>query len=134
MMPEKAIKAAVVAVLTGDAILAARLGGPRVYDAVPRGGETPYVAFGDMLTRENGTATDRGHLSEVTLVVWSRQAGTREAIEIGDRIAEVLDDATLVLAGHRCIACRLTASETRRIPDKDLTRMTLRLRIVTEVL
>lgn len=134
MMPEKALKAAIVTALTGDAILVARLGGPRVYDAVPRGEETPYVVFGDMITRENGTATDRGHISEVTLHVWSRQAGTREAIEIGNRIGELTDDMPLALSGHRCIACRLTTSETRRLPDKDLTRMTLRLRIVTEVL
>lgn len=134
MNPLIALKAALREALVAHAPLMAALGGPKVFDEVPRAAAAPYVAFGDAIARENGTASDRGHVSDVALHVWSRQGGSREALAVADLVAAVVDDATLPLTGHRMIHCRVTATETRRTPDKDLTRVQLRLRIVTEVL
>ena len=134
MTPVIALKAAIRTCLSADLALVAQLGGAKVFDDVPRAAQTPYVTFGDVVCRENGTATDRGHRSEINLIVWSRHGGTQEALAIGDVIAAALDDVTLPLAGHRMVACRIPVAETRRMPDKDLTRLTLRLVIITEVL
>lgn len=134
MSPILALKAALRGVLTGDSILSGLLGGPKVHDEVPRGEAAPYVAFGDVSARDNGTVSDAGHVTELQLMVWSRQGGTREALIIADRAAQLIEDASLILEGHRLVQARVTATEVRRQPDKDLTRVMLRLRLVTEVI
>ena len=45
----------------------------------------------------------------------------------------ILDDAPLVLDGHRLVNLRVTALSSARDKDTQLTRVTLRLRAVTEV-
>lgn len=134
MTPIIALKQALRAALAADAALLAQLGGPKIYDDVPRAATAPYVAFGDVTVRDNGTATDRGHITELQIILWSRQGGSREALALADLVHARLDDGTLPLAGHRMVQCRVTSTEARRTPDKDLTRATLRLRIVTEVI
>lgn len=134
MTPISALKAAIRTALLGHAPLLAALGGPKVFDDVPRTASAPYLAFGDVTARENGTATDRGHVSDVTLLVWSRQGGSMQALGIADHVSECLDDQLLPMIDHRMVHARITATEARRFPDKDLTRVALRLRIVTEVI
>ena len=134
MSPIIAVKAAIRAVLVADATLTGQLGGPKVFDDVPRNASAPYVVFGEATSRDNGTVSDAGHITELTLTVWSKQGGSKEALAVADRIAALLDDADLPLTGHRLVNGRLTATDLRRQPDKDLTRVTLRLRLVTEVL
>lgn len=134
MMPIAPLKAAIRAVLVADAQVLALLGGPKVFDDVPRTAQPPYIAFGDATARENGTATDRGHITELTLFVWSKQGGSKEALALADRLSTVLDDTALTVQGHRLVLMRVAAIDVRRTADKDLTRVALRLRIVTEVL
>lgn len=134
MSPIIAVKAAIRSHLAGNAVLVASLGGAKIHDEVPRGEAAPYIVFAEMIARENGSATDRGHLIECNLHVWSRQGGSREALALADLVADALDDANLPMTGHRMINCRLSITETRRMPDKDLTRVAMRFRIVTETL
>lgn len=129
-----ALKVAVRTHLIGDAGLVALLGGTRVFDEVPRGQATPYVVFAAAAARENGTSSDRGHIVELTLDIWSRQGGAKEALAVAERLETLLDDAALTLAGHRLITLRVASAETRRQPERDLTRASLRLRAVTEVI
>jgi hypothetical protein len=132
MSPIASLKTALRDLLAGDATLSALLGGPRIYDDVPRGEATPYVVFGDATARENGTSSDRGHVCEVTLLAWSRHGGAKEALAIADRIAALTDDAALTLTGHRLILMRVAATDVRRQIDKDLTRVNVRIRAITE--
>lgn len=134
MSPIIALKSGLRALLLADAPLATLLGGPKVHDEVPRGSDTPYIAFAEASARDNGTVSDAGHVTEIVLAVWSRQGGTREALIIADRAAQLIEEADIALDGHRLINARVTATEIRRQPEKDLTRATLRLRLVTEVL
>lgn len=134
MSPIVALKTAFRQHLLAHAPLVAALGGPRVYDEVPRAVAAPYVAFAEATARENGTSSDRGHLVEMTLHVWSKQGGSREALALGDLVSDALDDTLLTLEGHRMVTCRLAITEARRMPDKDLTRVALRFRISTETL
>lgn len=134
MSPIIALKSALRTLLTADTALTGLLGGPRVHDDVPRGQETPYIAFGDAIARDNGTVSDAGHVTEMVINIWSRQAGTREALIIADRAAQLIEDAAPVMTGHRMVNARVTATEVRRQPEKGLTRASLRLRLVTEVI
>ena len=133
MSPIIALKAGLRGLLVADAALSALLGGPKVHDEVPRGAATPYIAFGDASCRDNGTVSDAGHVTELQLVVWSRQGGTHEALTIADRAAGLIEDAAPTLSGHRLVNARVTATDVRRQPEKGLTRVALRLRLVTEV-
>ena len=90
--------------------------------------------FGDATARDNGTVSDSGPVTEMALSVWSQQGGTRPALLIADVAASLIEDAALVLDGHRLVNARVTATEVRRQPDRQLTRVTLRLRLVTEVI
>ena len=134
MSPIIALKSALRTLLASDAALVAQLGGVKIHDDVPRGESEPYIAFGDSAARDNGTVSDAGHVTELALTVWSRQGGTREALALADHAAALIEAASPPLDGHRLINARVTATEARRQPEKDLTRVTLRLRLVTEVL
>lgn len=134
MSPIAALKVALVALLSADAGLTGLLGGAKIHDDVPRGQPAPYVAFAEATARDNGSSSGVGHTCDLTLLVWSRQGGSKEALAIADRIAELSDDAPLLLAGHRLVLLRVTATEVRRQPEKDLTRVAVRLRAITEVI
>jgi hypothetical protein len=50
-----------------------------------------------------------------------------------ERMADLLHDAALALAGHRLVLLRVTATEADRDDKANLARATLRLRALTEV-
>jgi len=132
--PVLALRRAILARLTADAELLAILGGPRIYDEVPRAATGVYAAFGDVSCRDGSTATDQGHAQDATLVIWSKTGGARPALAAAARIAALLHEADLVLVGHRLVNLRVTATEARRDPRANLDRVTLRFSAVTEVL
>lgn len=134
MSPIIALKAGLRTVLSADAALVAQLGGVKIHDDVPRGESAPYIAFGDATARDNGTVSDAGHVTELALTIWSKQGGTRQALGLADHAAALIEAGAPPLEGHRLVNARVTATEVRRQPEKDLTRVTLRLRLVTEVL
>ena len=127
-----ALRKAVRAALIADAPLLALLGGPKVYDETPRDALTPYVTFGDAVARENSVSLYPGLEQVLALNVWSMQGGAREALEIADRVAFLLDDTALTLDTHRLINLRFTALETAREDSGRFVRVALRLRAVTE--
>lgn len=120
--------------LIGDAALVALLGGAKVYDEAPREAHVPYITFGDALARELSTTLYAGLEHFVVLHVWSIQGGAREALEIADRIAFLLDEAALTLDTHRLINLRFSALETAREDSGRFVRVALRLRAVTEAI
>lgn len=128
------LKTALRATLVSDATVVGLIGGPRVYDEVPRGQEPPYLAFGDATTRENGSSSGRGHSTDMQIIAWSRQGGTGEALQIVERVEALLDDANPTLAGHRIVLMRVAETQLRFDPARSLARASLRLRILSEVL
>ena len=60
-------------------------------------------------------------------------AAARAALAVAERFDAILDDAALALDGHRLINLRVTELVSERDKDTQLTRVTLRLRAVTEV-
>ena len=130
--PVIALRKAIRLQLTGDAALVAKLGGPNVFDEAPREAIPPYVAFGDSSLRDLSTSTDRSAEQFAVLNVWSLQRGLREALDIADRVAALLDDAALALDGHRLVNLRLVALETKREGNGRFARASLRFRAVTE--
>ena len=130
--PGWALQAALHAALVADGVLTGLLGGPRVYDHVPRGRAYPYVTFSQSVVRDWSTGTDDGHEHVVTLHVWSRAAGRQEAQAILSAIRAALHDTSLPLTGHRLVNLRHEFSEVRREPDGETFRGLVRLRATTE--
>ena len=127
-----ALQKAIHAALTADPALVALLGGPRVYDHVPRGAAFPYVTFAQSAEYDWSTGTELGHQHVVTLHVWSRAAGSQEAQEILGAVRAALHDQALAFSGHRLVNLRQEFSEVRRDADGETYHGLVRLRAVTE--
>lgn len=126
------LQKAVYDALVADVALGDELGGPRVYDAVPRGAAFPYVTFGPSTTRDWSTGTDRGAEHILTLRAWSKAGGAREVHRVLDTVRGALDAASLSLTGHRLVNLRHEASDAVREADGETWSGTVRFRAVTE--
>ena len=132
--PGWALQKAVYTALIADADVLAALGGPHVYDHVPRKTETPYITFGQSIVRDWSSATDTAHEHVLTIHVWSTAAGRKEVAAVMTAVRGVLHDQALALDGHHLVNLRHEFSDIRREPDGDTLRGLLRLRAVTEPL
>jgi hypothetical protein len=132
--PVLALRRAILDAAAADAELRALMGGSlRLYDEPPRGAEPVYALFSDVRAADWSTDFDRGHEQSFGIVVWSERGGARTALAVAERFAATLDDAPLVIDGHRLINLRVTELASERDKDTQLTRVSLRLRAVTEV-
>jgi hypothetical protein len=125
---QKAIHASLVA----DAGLTALLGGIRVYDHAPASVPFPYVTFGRTSVYDWGTGTESGTEQLLTLHVWSKGRGKKEALAVMDAVAARLHDSGLALEGHSLVNLRLEFSDVVFDEDLDVQHGLLRFRGVTE--
>lgn len=109
-----ALRVAIRNALHSDIDLATRLGSDFVVDEATAERSPPYIAFGDMRSRDWSTASDKGAEHSVVIEVWSRHRGVNDALEVGERIAAILDDAPLAIAGFHLVLMRHQATETAR--------------------
>jgi len=132
--PILALRAAILSHLSGDAELATLMGGTvRLYDEPPRAAEPVYAVFGDAAARD-WSSDGGGHEHALAIVVWAKSGSARTALAAAERMADLLHDASLALAGHGLVLIRATAIEGDRDAKTNLARATLRLRALTEVL
>lgn len=127
-----ALQQAIFAALTADSGLTALLGGARIYDVVPTRAVFPYVTFAQTAERDWSTGGAEGSEHVVTLHVWSRGAGRKEALDIVGAVRPVLHDQTLSLSGHQLVNMRHERSEVRRDTDGETYHGLVRFRAVTE--
>jgi hypothetical protein len=130
--PILALRAAILAALSGDPALAGLMGSPTIHDEPPRGAEPVYALFGEASARDDSTPDTRAHAQDLALLVHGRPGSARPALEAAERMAVLLDDADLPLQGHRLVGLRVLAVEAGRDERTGLARVVLRLRAVTE--
>lgn len=130
--PVLALRRAMLAALSGDATLVALLGGARIFEEAPPGAPAPRIAFSDAQARDWSAQLSRGAEQMLVLTVWSGARGTREALDIADRVVAVLDEAPLTLEGHALIDLRFVALATRREQNGRYARVDVRFRATTE--
>ena len=130
----RALQASIFQTLSTDPGVLGALGGPRIYDHVPRGAAYPYVTFGQSTVRDWSTGGDEGDEHVVTLHVWSLAAGRNQVHDIVGALRVALHDRDLTLAGHRLVNLRHEHSEARREADGERFHGIVRLRAVTEPL
>ena len=127
-----ALRAAIFAVLSADAALAAMLGGAKIYDEPPKTLDFPFVTLGEAEVRDASTMTEGGEETTLSLHVYSRQGGHREAHAVVGAVMEALVDAPLPLAGHHLANLRFATADVRRAEDGRTYHGRIRLRAVTE--
>jgi hypothetical protein len=131
--PILALRRAIIETASGDAELKTLMGGSlRLYDEPPRNAEPVYALFADVTAQDWSTDTDRGHEQNLSLVVWCERGSARAGLVAAERLSALLDDAPLALDGHRLVNLRMTEIASERDKDTQLTRVTVRFRVVTE--
>jgi hypothetical protein len=83
---------------------------------------------------DGSTATEDGDEHALTLHVWSRQGGHKEAHLICGAVLEALADAPLSLDGHHLANLRFIVADVRREADGRTYHGLIRLRALTEPL
>lgn len=128
-----ALRVAIFNAVRGDTGVQALIGDPaRLFDDVPPGAAFPYVTFGEASETDWSTATETGTEHALTLEVWSKYEGHKEAISILDALESALHHAALTLTGHALINLQVLGKDMTRDPDRPLARGALHLRAVTE--
>lgn len=117
--------------LLSDATLSAFLGG-RVHDVAPRGAAAPWIAFGETKLRDWSTSSGRGADILLDIDVVSDQPGAREALQLAEQVARLLDDAPLALDEWRLVRLALVATDARRSDQSRFARVALRFRALIE--
>lgn len=130
--PVVALRRAILARLVSDAALVGALGGAKVFEEAPRNVEPPYVLFADAQMRDWSAQESRGAEQLLVLSVISEQRGTREGLELAQRLIDLMDEAPLVLEGHVLVDLRFSSSEAKREQNGRLARVNLRFRAMTE--
>jgi hypothetical protein len=127
-----ALRAAIHDALSADGALSALLGGPKIYDEVPREAGFPYVTLGEARVSDFSTGTEPGEEHQITLHAWSRQGGQREAHLISGALLQALNDAPLTLSDHRLVNLRFAVADVRREADGRTYHALVRFRAMTE--
>lgn len=119
--------------LSTDATLSGLTGGiARVHDGPPRNAPMPYLVVDPIESRDIGGLEAPLAEHRLTITVWSKAGGKREALAIADRVDTLVDDATLTLPGFRLVQIRLERRDARIARDKTSATATLTFRAVTE--
>lgn len=126
------LQQAVYSALSGNAALAALLGGPRIYDDVPHTAAYPFVTMGQTSSSDFGTATEDGEEHILTLHVWSAAGGRSEAQLLMGAVRDVLHNAPLTLSGHTLVNLRQQFADIRREADGITIHGLARYRAVTQ--
>jgi hypothetical protein len=131
--PILALRRAILDAAEADDELKTLMGGAlRLHDEPPRAAPPVYALFGDVTATDWSTDFDRGHEQVLNLVVWAERGSARTALAVAERLSAILDDVPLPLDTHRLVNLRTTEFTAVRDKDTQLTRVTLRLRAVTE--
>lgn len=123
-----ALQAAVYQRLSGDAALAALVGGA-IHDAPPAGPLPDiYVTLGPEEARDRSDVTGGGAWHRFTVSVITGTAGFRAAKEAAAAVSDALVDADLALARGRLAALRFHRARARREDGGALRRIDLTFR------
>ncbi|MFK7695403.1 DUF3168 domain-containing protein [Paenibacillus sp. HJGM_3] len=122
-----AIQTAIYARLTNDATLMAKLTG--VHDEVPQDAAFPYVTLGESTSIPWRTQSRFGEEVTITLHIWSRYRGFKEALQILEDLNRLLADQVFAISGWEMSACYYEFSDTIRDDDGITRHVPVRYRL-----
>ena len=130
--PILAFRAALREACLADADLA-ELMDPSIHDEAPRGNPPVYATFGAVEQTDASSSTETGHEQDVEIALWSPRGNAAAALAAAGRIAAICEDTSLALAGHRLVSLAVTRIASELDETSAAPRVSLRLRVVTEV-
>lgn len=95
--------------LTGNGTLMALING--VFDRPPQGTPMPYITIGESHSQDWSSKTTSGVEHLLTIHVWSREGGRKEAALIMESIHTLLHQANLTVEGHSLVLIRYISSD-----------------------
>ena len=95
--------------LTGDATLMALITG--VFDRTPQDTNFPYISIGESAAHDWSNLGTTGTAHVLTLHVWSREGGRKQAAQIMERLYTLLHQGTLTVSGQSFVSMHFTASD-----------------------
>ncbi|MGL4240183.1 MAG: DUF3168 domain-containing protein [Beijerinckiaceae bacterium] len=132
--PIVALKEAIRIRLAADPAVLALIRAPKVHPEPPKHPTFPFLAFVTAEARENGTATDDGHVVDLTLGVFTRGTGSGEGAEIAEAARLSLAAAALAPPDHRVVNLIVRSVEPVAQRDGESWRTLVRIRATTEVI
>jgi len=124
------VQKAMKTLLTADSTLSAIIVG--VYDSVPTNSDFPYLVFSDSTNTANNLFGHNVRDLTMTIHIFSRYEGFKEAYQIQDRLEAVLDHATLSLNTLHAVYCEYEFSTSLRDPDGITLHVPVRFRLKIE--
>lgn len=132
MSAASALQKAIHDRLTADAELTALIGADGICDRLLDHQRLPLVVIEAIESRDRSTATEDGEEHFITLVVWSKAGGHREAQTIAARLRALLHDADLPLDGFHLVSLLHRSTRVAREGTKALHKAEMRFRAVME--
>lgn len=105
---------------------------PRIYDHVPPGAVFPYMVFGPISVQPYDTKTEIGFEQIVTLDIWSRYRGSKEAKDITQAAYDALHRATLTVSSEVFLLSEFHSAELLLENDGITYRAAARFSIITQ--
>jgi hypothetical protein len=118
--------------LAADAALLALLGGANIFDHPPDHAPFPCITFGKTSVFDWSTATEAGSEHLVTLNVWSKAKGRKEALSVIEAMQACLLETPPVLDHHHLVNLTFESVEADHDEETSLHYGSLRLRAVIE--
>lgn len=94
--------------LTGDSALMALVSG--VFDRPPQGQSYPYITIGESSIGDWSTKTSNGTEQLLTLHIWSREGGKKQAELIAEKVHGLLHVPTMPVDGQILVLMRFISS------------------------
>ena len=102
------LQQAIYQTLTNDSTLMALV--ESVFDRPPQDSDYPYVTLGDSTGSDHSNLGTIGMEQLVSLQVWSREGGRKEAATIMERIYTLLHQAVLTVSGQTLLSMQFVSS------------------------
>jgi hypothetical protein len=131
--PVTAAKAAIRARLEATPAVMALLRQPKIHVDPPAAEAFPFIAFEVGETRDAGSSTEAGHVTDLALVISTRHGGTAEGLAIAAAVEAALETPLGMLDGHRFVNLTVRATEARPPRSGGVARLAMRLRVASEV-
>lgn len=126
----KEIQQGIFATLNDDSTLGAMITG--VYDRVKQKTNYPYVVVGDASARDWSTKTTKGLESRLSIHIYSRKGGRKQALDIMSRIYELLHEGNPIISGLSLVYSRHDSSDIRLESDGQTYHGTLVFILLTQ--
>lgn len=133
--PLLALRAGLIARFSADAALASLMGGHvRLYDEPPRGSVPVYALWDEAGIEDESVDGAERHRHSHAIAVIAKAGSVRTALDVAARMAALLGDPALPLAGCRLVTLRVRALKAHRDARTGEARANLTVEAVTEIL